>query len=513
MTLKRALLVLALVIPPTLGLTAATVMGRVTYELSLKGALSFFGVFAAWGIVVGLTGAAARAKKGRRPETAAPVREAPEPRAGVPYLVPQPLESFVGREEEIQRLERGLKPGRVPVITGVVGVEGTGKTELAKAVAHRVADRYRDGVLWADCAHQELDSIADLWAAEYGVVLPDDDLVTKAAAWRGFITEKEVLLVFDDVQPGQRIEALLPAPSLNMVLITTQNESAHILQAVAPVRIDRFSEDEAIGLAANVLGREKVEAQWGAAKQFFELVGHLPLALSIGLYTARERGWGLVELSRALERAGAVRAQGEPELSKSIEAVLQTAWHSLPSDLQRAFATVAVFNQGPSFDTKAMAAALDAEGPQAREVLGRLVEWSLLTEVEEDRWTLHPLLHEFVAARLPADDVAWGRMAAHYAQVASAADGLYLQGGEALLRGLSLFDLAWPHIRAGQGWAAARGASTGGSASPGWRLQCERPGIWRTGRRRATTWPTWGARTPSWGRWSTQSSISSRHWR
>jgi len=53
-----------------------------------------------------------------------------------------------------------------------------------------------------------------------------------------------------------------------------------------------------------------------------------------GPSSARERGWGLAELNRALERGGAVLVESELQLAKSIEAMQQTAWHSLPSDLQ-----------------------------------------------------------------------------------------------------------------------------------------------------------------------------------
>ena len=161
-----------------------------------------------------------------------------------------------------------------------------------------------------------------------------------------------------------------------------------------------------------------------------------------------------MELNRALEEAGAIEALDEPGLRKSLRATFQTAWDNLPEELQRAFAALAVFNQGPSFHTIAMAAVLEAEEREARALLNRLTGRSLLTPVGDGRWSLHPLLREFAAEKLPDEDPAWGRMAAHYVQVAGAAHELYLRGGEDLLRGLALFDLEWPHIRAGHDWAA-----------------------------------------------------------
>jgi len=456
MVLKRALFILVVVIPPTLGLTAATSLGWLQYEPSLGGVLSACGAYVGWAALVGAAAATGLVRKRHSRKAPAGASGAPAPRAGGgPYLPPPPPEGFVGRDEEIRRLEWALKPGRLPVITGVVGEEGVGKTELARVVAHRVAGAYRDGVLWADCSQQELANVADLWAAAYGVQLAGTQFDGKAAAWRSLIKDKEALLVLDNVQPGQEIGALFPPPSRSMVLITTPDAHHAALRAVDPVQVDQFSDDEAMELARWVLGEKVLGAQRGDAERFFESVGTLPLAVSIGLHIARDRGWSLAELGQEVERARAIRALGESGARESVGVLVQTAWDSLPSDLQRAFAVLAVFNRGPSFDTAAVAAVLDCDEPEARGLLDRLADGSLLTGVGENRWALHPLLREAVSERLPAQDVAWCRMAAHYMQVVGAADALYLRGGEELVQGLSLFDLEWPHICAGQAWAAA----------------------------------------------------------
>ena len=50
-----------------------------------------------------------------------------------PYLPPRPLPDFVGREDELRSLDAGLAPGSRTAITGVIGMGGIGKTELAQA--------------------------------------------------------------------------------------------------------------------------------------------------------------------------------------------------------------------------------------------------------------------------------------------------------------------------------------------------------------------------------------------
>jgi hypothetical protein len=234
---------------------------------------------------------------------------APGPPPGAPCQAPRPLDDFVGREDEIRRLERALKPGARAAITGVVGMGGIGKTELAKIVAHQVAGRYRNGVLWADCGDERLTDVADRWATAYGVErLPGDDLPAKAANWRGLLSAKEALLVFDNVQPDQEVEPLFPAKGRSTVLITTRHAQHPALRSVDSLRLDQFIPAEAMALAERVLGREATRVQQAEADHLFELVGYLPLAVSIALHTAHEKGWVLAELNRTLEAAGALKA-------------------------------------------------------------------------------------------------------------------------------------------------------------------------------------------------------------
>jgi len=418
----------------------------------------------------------------------------PGPRPGAPCQAPRPLADFVGRQKETVRLVKALQPGGKAAITGIVGMGGIGKTELAKVVAHQVARRFHDGVLWADCGQEDLSGIADRWATTIseGKVekLPGDDFPAKAAAWRGLISQKEALLIFDDVRPGQAVDELFPPPQSRSTVLLTSRQSNHpALAGAERLQLDQFTPAEALALAERVLGPAAARRQQAEATHLFELLGYLPLAVSIALSTAQRNGWPLAVLNQRLEAAGALKALDEPGLRKGLAATFQTAWATLPADQQRAFAALAVFNQGPSFDTAAFAAVLDlSPGPsptrggethsplpmgeglgvrsEATALLHRLAAASLLTPVEEDRWSLHPLLREFAAGKLPPDDPAWGRMAAYYVQVASAANALYLTKGRTL-DGLALFDQEWPHIQAGQAWAVAHADLTPGPSPTG----------------------------------------------
>src|SRR5262249_8379669 len=66
-----------------------------------------------------------------------------------PNNLPVVLTSFVGREREVAALHALLAGERLLTITGA---GGSGKTRLAAQVAAEQADRWRDGVVWAELA-------------------------------------------------------------------------------------------------------------------------------------------------------------------------------------------------------------------------------------------------------------------------------------------------------------------------------------------------------------------------
>jgi hypothetical protein len=169
----------------------------------------------------------------RKGSTAGGIKQVMGDLLGVPCQAPRPLGEFVGREEEIERLANALGPGGAAAITGMVGMGGVGKTELAKVVARQVAGRFGDGVLWADCCRQGVEEIAGNWSVAFGVKqLPGDDLGAKAAAWRELASGKEALLIFDDVQLGQEVEILFPSRGRSGVLITTRHSDHAALRGI-----------------------------------------------------------------------------------------------------------------------------------------------------------------------------------------------------------------------------------------------------------------------------------------
>jgi tetratricopeptide (TPR) repeat protein len=442
--LLKAILV---AVPPTALLALFSVVGWIQLELSLGTALVVVAVYGGWLILLmGLT-EIVRSRQSDMPPGLA---------RGVPYQPANPIPEFVGREPEIELLTRHLEPGSMAAIVGPAQMDGLGKTELAKVIAYHLSGRFPDGVLWADCRHQTLDMTANLWAAAYGVELSGPTLEDKEIAWRTLIGDKKTLLILDDVQLDQQIERLFPTRGESAVLITSRRSDHPALRGVYRLDLKPFAEQEATALLERVQGREIDPGQNSAALHTYELTSHLPLTLSLALRLAQQHSWSLGHLNNMLEASGAKPGQnGRAEFRSNLAATLETVWNNLPADLRQPFHALAQFSEGPSFSTLAVAEALYLTEPRAEALLRRLADYSLVLKKGQRRWTLHRTVREFLDTLQPVPTAVAARMAHYYKNLASTAEALYVSDAESTLYGLVLLAQEWPHIRMGQGWAAA----------------------------------------------------------
>ena len=84
------------------------------------------------------------------------------------FQAPSRLETFVGREAQIEKLVDILAPGQVVIIRGVSDAGGMGKSELATWVVHLLRHQFTDGVLWANIQTARPADLLTAWARAYG---------------------------------------------------------------------------------------------------------------------------------------------------------------------------------------------------------------------------------------------------------------------------------------------------------------------------------------------------------
>jgi hypothetical protein len=110
-----------------------------------------------------------------RPPPPPEPRDRPPPSAEWVWNVPPPVRSFTGRDQQLRDLREQLVAGHAATLVPTVamyGMGGVGKTQLARAYAHRYQEHYRLG--WWIPAETELEIITAFSELAVELGLPAD---------------------------------------------------------------------------------------------------------------------------------------------------------------------------------------------------------------------------------------------------------------------------------------------------------------------------------------------------
>jgi DNA-binding SARP family transcriptional activator/tetratricopeptide (TPR) repeat protein len=341
------------------------------------------------------------------PELTAPARPAPVP---VPRQLPPDVSGFTGRRTELARLTDLLRPAGAVPVCALDGIAGIGKSALAIHAAHRVADRFPDGQLYADLRGASADrspvtpnAILGRFLRALGVTGADAGSVEEAAAtFRGATADRKLLIVLDNARDAAQVKPLLPAGPGCAVLVTSRQVLA-TLDGATHVHLDVLSATEAVAL----LGR----GDRAATATIARLCGYLPLALRIvGARLAARPTWPVQALAERL--SDAQRRLDELQLGDlGVRASFQVSLQELATSddpLDRlaaeAFPQVAV-PDGADVSLGLAASLLDRPVDATERALERLVDAGLLDSPAPRRYRLHDLLRLYGRERL-ADPVA-----------------------------------------------------------------------------------------------------------
>jgi len=137
---------------------------------------------------------------------------------------------FTGREDLLTRLHELLHAGKATALTqaqAISGLGGIGKTQTAVEYAYRSRGDYQ-AVLWASAATRET-LISDFVALATLLQLPERDLadqgVVVAAVKRWLASNKDWLLILDNVDDLELAADFLPLASSGHILLTTRAQS------------------------------------------------------------------------------------------------------------------------------------------------------------------------------------------------------------------------------------------------------------------------------------------------
>jgi tetratricopeptide (TPR) repeat protein len=206
-------------------------------------------------------------------------------------LIVPPTESYVPRQEIGLGAATSLAPGETTVLGppddpggGILrGLGGTGKTEVAAALAHTLwQQRAVDLVLWITASGRDA-VITGYAQALTDVGEPDlgegpDAAASRFLAWLAR-TERPWLVVLDDLTAVATLEGLWPAGPQGRVVVTTPRADTAVQ---APnrrvVEVGVFTAREALAVLSAKLHADP--DQWIGAVDLATELGFLPIALS-----------------------------------------------------------------------------------------------------------------------------------------------------------------------------------------------------------------------------------------
>jgi hypothetical protein len=361
----------------------------------------------------------------------------------VPAQLPADVHGFVGRTEQLARLDRLLvgsaaKAPTAVVISAVSGTAGVGKTALAIHSAHRVRDRFPDGQLYVnlrgydpDRPMHAADALAGFLTA-LGVPGPDIPLEVneRAARYRTETTGRRMLVVLDNAASVDQLRPLLPGTGSCAVVVTSRDSLAGLVAVHGAYRLDLdlLPETDARTLLRRLIG-PRVDAEPAAVATLADQCARLPLALRVAAELASSRPTTPIadlvgELADQQRRLDLLDAGGDPHAA--VTTVFSWSLQHLNAAAERGFRLLGL-HPGPDLDSYATAALLDADLDQARRVLGHLARAHLIFATGPGRYGMHDLLRAYAVQLASAQDTgteSWDastRLLTYYVATAAAA--------------------------------------------------------------------------------------------
>jgi tetratricopeptide (TPR) repeat protein/transcriptional regulator with XRE-family HTH domain len=382
-----------------------------------------------------------------------------------------PVADFVGRARELDQLLNALRLAlaqeRGAIISGMQGMGGIGKTELAYLIAHRLRDAFPDAQLVLNLRgstvtpltpEQTLQAVIHTLSPQ--AKLPDD-LPALEQHYRTLLHGSRMLILADDARDALQVQALLP-PSGSALLISSRQRFT--LPGMATVQLEQLRADEAVTLLRAICPRLGTRE----AELIARACGHLPLALRISggiLHStpAIPVATYLAQLGDERQRRLALRDPDDPQLD--VEASLALSYAQLDDSAQQVFRQLGVF-VADFATTLAHAVVVVSSGSAIEATLQLLLRRNLVMyDAEHARWRLHDLLRDLARVLLEAAgeaEAAWWRYARAAVQIAQATHEQYAAGGDGMLAALGRFDAERPHVDAAHTWAATHARTPDG---------------------------------------------------
>lgn len=354
------------------------------------------------------TAAGAAAVRGELARPAAPAG-----RRSRPQELPVNVTDVTGREAELSRLRRHADAAAAGERTGVTvvsvsGEPGVGKTTLAVAAGHQLADLFPDGQLFVPLggtAGVPRSSLDALGAVLRSIGVPDGQLPSRAderaGLYRTLLRNQRMLVVLDDAASEEQVRPLLAGGPACLVLVTSRRALAG-LTPVDRLRLGDLPGAAAVGLLAAITGPERIAAEPAAAGELVAACGALPLALRIaGNRLASRPHWTVSDLvGRIRGRQRRLSALTAGDLG--VRAAFDVSYRQLGPPVRQVF-RVAALVPGRDFAVPLVAVLTGGDEVAAEDALEELTDAGLAQSLAAGRYQYHDLIRDFADERLHAE--------------------------------------------------------------------------------------------------------------
>jgi len=372
--------------------------------------------------------------------------------------LPEPATPFVGRSFELAEVERALATPGCRLLT-VTGIGGIGKTRLALEAALRRAA----------CASLEVAVV------EASVDLSDDHLLTLLAdalsvqtssgepregALVAALAGRRLLVVLDNAEHARTARALLARllaalPGLVVLAATRQRlglqgewvvelGGLEVPRTEAGADYGRFAAVQLfLDCARRSNGVTLGQDDAAAVGRICRMLHGVPLALElaaswVGVLSCDEI---VAELGRGLDLLVST-AVDVPERHRSLRHAFEQSWRMLDAEERRYLARLSIFPAPCGLDAARRVVGIPPP------VLRALSSKSLLSQVAPGRCAIHPVVRQFAAEKLGADEeeVVAAAHALHYLEELDGVGTLLDSGAERRVIHEIIADV--PHFRA-----------------------------------------------------------------
>ncbi|MFJ7237819.1 tetratricopeptide repeat protein [Streptomyces olivaceus] len=343
----------------------------------------------------------------------AEVKRSLRPTRRVPDNLPRDV-PWVGRRAELRRLNSALcegsgAPAVVVTVEAIDGMGGVGKTAMAVHVAHRLRDRFPDGLVFLRLgAAPDRTATTPLRAlTELLRLLGEDtdglphDIDELVSLWRSAARDRHMLVILDDAATSEQVRPLLPGASPTAVVVTSRRRLPG-LPGVRPVSLDVLPIEDATALFTQRLGPGRGTDDADLA-EIVQVCGYLPLAIEIAASRLLAHpSWTTSDLLRQLRGGGGHLAQlrdGE----RSMTRIFDLSYRALNADQQLVFRRVGL-HMGAEFGPHAVAALTGFSVDAAERLVEELLAQHLVSEKSPHRFTMHDLLRDYARSLVEASD-------------------------------------------------------------------------------------------------------------